>query len=213
MIDDVGAGALIDFSQFGFEPEPVLKDSIAKGADIVTSSADKLIGSSQGGIILGRAKLIDAVRRNQFARIVRVGKLTLAALEATLKLFLDESIALSELPTLKMLRRDASEISRQAEYIVEKLNKSISGATITTISGFSQMGSGSLPTQNLTTALVAMQSGKFNSELLAQKLRQNDTPIFTRIQNDQVLIDPRTLLSGDDKIVIEALIKIFNQTS
>jgi len=213
MIDDVGAGALIDFSQFGFEPEPTLSESIAKGADIVTSSADKLIGASQGGIILGKEKLINAVRKNQFARIVRVGKLTLAALEATLKLFLDESIALREVPTLKMLRRDASEISRQAEGMAEELNNSISDAAITTVSGFSQMGSGSLPTQNLATKLVSLQPQQFSAESLAHCLRRHNTPIFTRIQNDQVLIDPRTLLSGDDKIVIEALIKIFNQKS
>jgi len=213
MIDDVGAGALIDFAQFGFEPEPTLSESIAKGADIVTSSADKLIGSSQGGIILGRAKLIDAVRKNQFARIVRVGKLTLVALEATLKLFLDESVALREVPTLKMLRRGTSEISRQAEHMVQELNKSVSSVDITTISGFSQMGSGSLPTQNLATTLVSIQTQNFSAESLAYCLRQHSTPIFTRIQNDQVLIDPRTLLSGDDKIVIDALIKIFSKKS
>jgi len=213
MIDDVGAGALIDFSQFGFEPEPTLHESIAKGADIVTSSADKLIGASQGGIILGRAKLIDAVRKNQFARIVRVGKLTLAALEATLKLFLDESIALREVPTLRMLRRDSSEIAEQAERMVLDLKNSISGIAVTTICGFSQMGSGSLPAQNLATTLVALQPEQISAESLAQKLRQNITPIFTRIQNDQVLIDPRTLLSGDEMIVVEALIEIFSQKS
>ena len=209
MIDDVGAGALVDFSQFGFEPEPTLSESIAKGADIVTSSADKLIGASQGGIILGRAKLIDAVRKNQFARIVRVGKLTLAALEATLKLFLDESIALREVPTLKMLRRDASEIAEQAERMAMELNKNISGVAVTTICGFSQMGSGSLPAQNLATTLVSLHPEQISAESLAQRLRQNSTPIFTRIQNDQVLIDPRTLLSGDYEIVIEALRGIF----
>jgi L-seryl-tRNA(Ser) seleniumtransferase len=209
MIDDVGAGALIDFSQFGFEPEPTLSESIAKGADIVTSSADKLIGSSQGGIILGREKLINAVRKNQFARIVRVGKLTLAALEATLKLFLDESVALREVPTLQMLRRNASEISKQAEHMAQELNKSVSGVDVTTISGFSQMGSGSLPTQSLVTTLVSLRPQQFSVESLAHCLRQFKTPIFTRIQNDQVLIDPRTLLSGDDEIVIEALCRIF----
>ncbi len=209
MIDDVGAGALIDFSQFGFEPEPTLSESIAKGADIVTSSADKLIGASQGGIILGRAKLIDAVRKNQFARIVRVGKLTLTALEATLKLFLDESIALREVPTLKMLRRDSSEIAKQAERLALELSKSVSGVAVTTICGFSQMGSGSLPAQNLATTLVALQPEKISAESLAQQLRQYSTPIFTRIRNDQVLIDPRTLLSGDDEIVVKALHEIF----
>ena len=211
MIDDVGAGALIDFSQFGFEPEPILSESIAKGADIVTSSTDKLIGASQGGIILGRAKLIDAVRKNQFARIVRVGKLTLTVLEATLKLFLDESIAIREVPTLQMLRRDSSEIVKHADDLVLNLNENVSGVAITTISGFSQMGSGSLPAQNLATTLVALRPEHISVESLAQKLRQYSTPIFTRIQNDQVLIDPRTLQNGDDRIIVEALVEILVQ--
>jgi len=208
MIDDVGAGALIDFSQFGFEPEPTLTESISKGADIVTSSADKLIGASQGGIILGRAELIEAVRKNQFARIVRVGKLTLVVLEATLKLFLDESIALSQVPTLQMLRRNDSEIAKKAERLASQLGKGISDSTITTVPGFSQMGSGSLPTQNLATTLVAIRPEKISAESLASRLRRYSTPIFTRIQNDQVLIDPRTLLGGDDKIIIKALLEI-----
>lgn len=210
MIDDVGAGALIDFSQFGFEPEPTLTESISKGADIVTSSADKLIGASQGGIILGKAELIGALRKNQFARIVRVGKLTLAALEATLKLFLDESMALSQVPTLQMLRRDTSEIAKKARRLASHLGKSISNSAVTTTPGFSQMGSGSLPTQNLATTLVAIRPEKISADSLAKQLRQYSTPIFTRIQNDQVLIDPRTLLSGDDKIVIKALLEILD---
>ena len=213
MIDDVGAGALIDFSQFGFEHEPTLAESIDKGADIVTASADKLIGASQGGIILGKSKLIDAVRKNQFARIVRVGKLTLATLEATLKLFLDESIALAEVPTLKMLRRDASEIANQAKRLVSQLNKSISGAEITGIAGFSQMGSGSLPAQDLATTLVALRPEKISAESLAKQLRQYTTPIFARIHSDQVLIDPRTLLPGDDKILVRALTEILGRTA
>ncbi|MBA7612779.1 L-seryl-tRNA(Sec) selenium transferase [subsurface metagenome] len=208
MIDDVGSGALIDFTRFGFEPEPILSESISKGADIVTASADKLIGASQGGIILGKAKLINAIRNNQFARIVRVGKLTLAALEATLKLFLDESIALCQVPTLQMLMRDLSNVTDEARRIASQLTKRISDAAVTTISGFSQMGSGSLPTQNLATTLVAIRPEKISATSLTKQLRHYSTPIFTRIQNEQVLIDPRTLRDGDDKILIEALLKI-----
>jgi L-seryl-tRNA(Ser) seleniumtransferase len=213
MIDDVGAGALIDFSQFGFEPEPTLTESIRAGADIVTASADKLIGAAQGGIILGRAKLISAIRKNQFARIVRVGKLTLAALEATLKLFLDESIALSEVPTLRMLRRDTSEITKHVKRLTSQLSKAVSGVAVSTVPGFSQMGSGSLPTQNLPTTLVALRPEKVSAESLAKQLRRYSTPIFTRIQDDRVLIDPRTLLGGDDKVLVEALIGILGQRS
>ncbi len=211
MIDDVGAGALVDFSLFGFAPEPTLTESIRTGADIVTSSADKLIGASQGGIILGKAKLINAVRKNQFARIVRVGKLTLAVLEATLKLFLDETVALCEVPTLKMLRRDLSEITDQAEQMASDLAGATSNAAVTTTSGFSQMGSGSLPTQNLATTLVAIRPKKISAESLAKQLRRHNIPIFTRIQNDQVLVDPRTLRKGDDKIVLEALLQILGR--
>jgi len=213
MIDDVGAGALVDFSQFGFEPEPMLAKSISEGADLVTASADKLIGASQGGIILGKAELVNAVRKNQFARIVRVGKLTLATLEATLKLFLDESLALAEVPTLRMLRRDTSEIAKQAERMVSQLSKSISDANIATIAGFSQMGSGSLPTQELATTLVAVRPEKISAESLAKRLRQYRTPIFARIHNDRILIDSRTLLAGDDKIIVKALSAILGQAN
>ncbi|MBN1972110.1 MAG: L-seryl-tRNA(Sec) selenium transferase [Sedimentisphaerales bacterium] len=211
MMDDVGAGALIDFSQFGFEPEPTLADSIRKGADIVTSSADKLIGASQGGIILGKTKLIEAVRKNQFARIVRVGKLTLAALEATLKLFLDEAVALREVPTLQMLMRKASEIAKEADDLVQKMKTISADFEISAISGFSQMGSGSLPTQNLVTTLAAVKPKKISSEVLAQQLRQYTTPVFARIQNDQVLFDPRTLLNGDKEIILKAMTEIFSK--
>ncbi|MHC4659560.1 MAG: L-seryl-tRNA(Sec) selenium transferase [Planctomycetota bacterium] len=208
MIDDVGSGALIDFSKFGFEYEPTLGDSISAGADIVTASADKLIGATQGGIILGKAGLIKAIRTNQFARIVRAGKLTLAALEATLMLWLDESVALSEVPTLQMLVRDLTDITRQAKRIASKLRKSVSGAVITTLAGFSQMGSGSLPTQNLTTTLVAIQPESITDETLATHLRRYSTPIFARVQNGRVLIDPRTLRNSDEKILVEALLDI-----
>ena len=213
MIDDVGAGALVDFSQFGFEPEPMLAQSISEGADLVTASADKLIGASQGGIILGKAELIGAVRKNQFARIVRVGKLTLATLEATLKLFLDESLAMAEVPTLKMLRRNTADIAEQAERLASQLSNGISGAEVANIPGFSQMGSGSLPAQNLATTLVAVRPVKISAESLARQLRLYSTPIFARIQNDQVLIDPRTLLPGDDKVIAKALLDILGQLS
>jgi L-seryl-tRNA(Ser) seleniumtransferase len=203
MIDDVGAGALIDFSQFGFEPEPTLPDSVRTGADIITSSADKLIGASQGGIILGRKALIEKVRKNQFARIVRVGKLTMAVLEATLKLFLDEAVALREVPTLQMLQRSPEQIREHAERLVAALREK--NVNVATISGFSQMGSGSLPAQNLPTTLVAITPQGIGAEALAQRLRLHDTPVFARIQNEQVLLDPRTLRTGDDEIVIEAV--------
>ncbi len=205
LIDDVGAGALIDFSRFGFEPEPTLPQSIEHGADIVTCSADKLIGAAQGGIILGKKKWIDAIRKNQFARIVRVGKLTLAALEATLKLFLDEAVALREVPTLQMLRRGSEDLRAHAERLAAALGEAAPAANVTTTPGFSQMGSGSLPTQNLATTLVALAPRRISAELLAKRLRVHTPPIVARIQNDRVLLDPRTLREGDDALILKAV--------
>jgi L-seryl-tRNA(Ser) seleniumtransferase len=206
LIDDVGAGPLVDFSRFGFDPEPTLQESVAAGADLITASADKLIGASQGGIILGRTSLIQAVRKNPLARVVRVGKLTLAVLEATLSLFLDEDRALREVPTLRMLRRSLADIAAQAERIAQVVRQQTSGATITTIDGFSQMGSGSLPTQNLPTRLACVRSESVEAGELAARLRRHEPPVFARVHKGQALFDPRTLLDDEEAILVQALI-------
>jgi L-seryl-tRNA(Ser) seleniumtransferase len=210
-IDDLGAGPLVDFSQFGFDKEPTLQESVQAGADLITASADKLIGGSQGGIILGRANLIQAIRKNPLARIVRVGKLTLAALEATLSLFLDEAQALEEVPTLRMLRRGLAELSAQADRIAESIRGRTSRAVVTTIDGFSQMGSGSLPTQDLPTRLVAIKSESVEPGELALRLRRHAPPIFARVHKGQVLVDPRTLLEGEEPVLVEAIVHAFEQ--
>jgi L-seryl-tRNA(Ser) seleniumtransferase len=210
LIDDVGAGSLIDMSQFGFDPEPTLSQSVAAGSDIITSSADKLIGASQGGIILGKADWIARIRKNQFARIVRVGKLTLAALEATLKLFMDERLALKSVPSLAMIVRRPEDLQAVAQEMVRQLG-TVKNAIIKIQPGYSQTGSGSLPTQNLPTTLLAITPTTISEQDMAQRLRQHTPPIFTRIQNDQVLIDPRTLQAGEDAIVIEAVTSILNE--
>jgi L-seryl-tRNA(Ser) seleniumtransferase len=206
LIDDVGAGSLVDFSRFGFTPEPTLPESVREGADLVTSSADKLIGASQGGIILGKAKWIAAIRSSPLARIVRVGKLTLAALEATLTLFLDESLALREVPTLRMLNRNLSELAEQAQHICQEIGRRGHSAIVTTIDGSSQMGSGSLPTQNLATRLVAISPTTIEPDELALQLRRHTPPVFTRIHKGQLLIDPRTLQDGEEDVLVDALV-------
>lgn len=208
LIDDVGAGSLVDMSQFGFEPEPTLRQSVAAGSDIITSSADKLIGASQGGIILGREDLIAAIRKNQFARIVRVGKLTLAALEATLKLFLDLKLALQRVPTLEMILRKPEDLKSAAEKMASRLGLANIQAEVGASPGFSQTGSGSLPDQNLATTLLVIAPKDMAAQALVEKLRQYRPPIIARIQNEQILIDPRTLRKGEDTVIVEALSQI-----
>ncbi len=206
--DDVGAGSLIDFSKYGFQKEPTLADSVNDGADIITASGDKLIGASQAGIILGTTDIIKRIRKNQFARIVRAGKMTLAVLEATLKLFLDEEKAKQDVPTLRMLLRPADSIGKQTQRMITKLRKAKLACTIESVDGFSQTGSGSLPAQNLPTKLVCLKPESMSSVKLANRLRHCPVPIFTRIQDDSVLIDPRTLLDGDEKIICDSLTEI-----
>ncbi len=207
MIDDVGAGSLIDVARFGFEPEPTLMDSLRAGADLVTSSADKLIGAAQGGIILGRKPLVDAVRKNPLARIVRLGKLSLAVLEATLALFLDREDAIRRVPTLRMLARPLGDISEQADRIAAALRQRRIQAEVAVIDGFSQMGSGSLPAQNLPTRLVALSPHAASVGDVARKLRVGTPSVVTRVNADRVLIDSRTLLEGDEAALIDALIE------
>lgn len=207
LFDDAGAGSLVDFSRYGFEKEPTLMESVEAGADVITSSGDKLIGASQAGIILGRSGIIQKVRKNQFARIVRVDKFTLAALEATLTLFLDEAAALEKVPALRLMLRGAGDIHAQAERIAATVQAACPAAAVSLRAGFSQAGSGSLPGQNLPTTLVAIASPKLSATALANRLRHSATPVFTRIGEDRVLIDPRTLLDGDEAILVEALVE------
>ncbi|MGA2679363.1 MAG: L-seryl-tRNA(Sec) selenium transferase [Sedimentisphaerales bacterium] len=210
MIDDVGSGTMIDFSRFGFAPEPIIIESIQKGADIVTCSGDKLIGASQAGIIAGKTNLIEKIRKNQFMRIVRPGKLTLAALEATLEIFLDEQQALTEIPTIEMLLRDKGRIAKQAQRMVKKIKSSAKHAEVMTIDGFSQMGSGSLPAQDIPTCLIAIKPANMDAETFATRLRSWAMPIFARIEKEVVLIDPRTLRTDDEKEIVEAIVNILS---
>ena len=213
LIDDLGAGALIDFSRFGFEREPLLAESVRAGADVITCSGDKLIGSSQAGLILGKAALLEKIRKDPLARMVRAGKLTLSVLEATLECFLEEGTAMREVPTLRMLARPLADLDRQAGQMAQAIQQRAPGASAAVIDGFSQMGSGSLPGQDLPTRLVAISHPSIKPEELSRRLRGSKPPVFARIQQDQLLIDPRTLLGGEDTIAIEAIIHALAQSA
>ena len=207
LIDDIGAGALVDLSRFGFEKEPTIQESLRDGADLVLSSADKLIGGPQGGIILGRADLVASIRKSPLARIVRVDKLTLAALDATLRLFLDADNAWEAIPTLRMLRRPIADVAAEAEALCRNLRASIARpAEITLEEGCSFLGGGSLPEQELPTRLVAIRIEPPGATELASRLRRGSPAIFARIHDDRLLIDPRTLLSGEGDEVVAAVL-------
>lgn len=198
VMDDVGSGVLIDLSRFGLPAEPTVQASVAAGADIVTFSGDKLLGGPQAGIIVGRQDLIDRIRRHPLNRALRIDKLTLAALEATLRLYLDEQAALREIPTLAMLTADPVALRAQAENLVRELTTAVgAAAAVETIVGFSAVGGGALPEVQLPTTLVAVRPHERTVAALEEALRQRPLPVLARIQDNALLLDVRTLRAGE----------------
>jgi L-seryl-tRNA(Ser) seleniumtransferase len=203
---DLGSGALIDLQKYGFLHEPTVQESIQAGVDVVTFSTDKLLGGPQGGIIAGKKKWIEPIKKNPLTRALRVGKLTIAALEATLRLYLEEELALKKIPVLKM-------ILTPLEIIEERCKKVINNASSETrvcmnlsmVDGFSEMGGGSLPGEEISTKLVCIHSEKINAIDLANKLRNSIPPIFTRIEQDRVLLDMRTVYDEEVDVISRAL--------
>ena len=205
VIDDIGSGNLVDMKHFALPEEPTAQRSISAGADVVTFSADKLIGGPQGGIILGSKPMIDRIRKNPLARALRVGKLTLAALEATLQLFRDRGLLLSEHPTWRMLTCPAEQLHKQAKLLARRLSKLDDQLDVEIIGGASQTGSGSLAGRDLPTYLVALRTEKLSADELARRLRTAETPVVARIQDDAVVLDVRTIGVDEHQIVAEML--------
>ena len=210
MADDIGSGCLVDVTEFGLPPEPLVQDSIRDGADLVCFSGDKMMGGPQCGIIVGKKKYIDIIKKNPLVRAFRCGKLTYSALEATLKLFLDKDTLPSRHPVLRLLVRKADEIGRKERAFLRKIKPLLEGkCQAKVVNGFSQMGSGSLPGRDIPTKIVEFEPSGMTVNELADRLRWNNPPIFTRIENERVVMDFRTVFSEDNQYIAEALKKIF----
>ncbi|MEM8885090.1 MAG: L-seryl-tRNA(Sec) selenium transferase [Planctomycetota bacterium] len=204
VMDDLGAGALVEL-----DPEPPITASIEAGADLITCSGDKLIGGAQSGIILGSKHWIDKVRRNPLFRTYRVDKMTLTVLEATLRLFLEPDGPGDGHPTWRMLRTDPAELKKRAEALAARIAKELPALTVGTRPDFSQVGSGSLPGESLPTTVVTLQHPERNAAQFARALRLGTVPVFTRIVDESVLCDPRTLLhAGEEDELVAALKEI-----
>jgi L-seryl-tRNA(Ser) seleniumtransferase len=196
VVDDLGSGTFIDTAPFGLEHEPTVQESLNQGADLVTFSGDKLLGGPQAGIIVGRKDLVDKLKKHPLARAIRADKLALASLSATLLHYLKDE-ALVEIPVWQMIsaREQALE-----ERVLDWLSATGEGELI---SGESTVGGGSLPGQVLPTVLLALPGS--NPVKLLARLREADPPVIGRIQNDRVVLDPRTVLKQQEPILIEIL--------
>lgn len=205
LLDDVGSGALLDLAAHGLPGEPLLADEIRAGADVVTASADKLLGGPQGGILLGRRRLVQSMKRDPLYRALRVGKYTLAALEATLKLFRDPATLEARHPTTAMLLARPAGLRARAEALAARIRAAAPGAEAAVRDDASEAGSGALPAVPLPTSVVALSVPGLAAEALARALRLSGPPVFTRIRDGKVLLDPRTILEGQDILVARAV--------
>jgi len=208
-ITDLGSGNLIDLQKYGLPHEPTVRETLENGADLVTFSGDKLLGGPQAGIILGRKDLVEAIKKNQLSRALRIDKLTLLALEETLTLYRDERAAVNEIPTLEMICQSYDGLDKKAQKLTEMLAGSeTENYTLERIDGCSKIGGGALPLQELPTRLLCLTPKKMSAQEMEGWLRSYDPPIIVRIETDQVLLDMRTIQERELKTVAQALKKL-----
>jgi len=225
-IEDLGSGVLLPTEKYGLCHEPAIGEVLAEGADIVTCSGDKLLGGPQCGLILGRKELLEACKKHPLARALRVGKLTLVALQATLLHYL-RGEAEEKIPIWKMCSQDNEEIAVRAAAVMRYLGEGVAGQRvgqaagqvghcslllphlcIETIAGRSPVGGGSLPGETLPTTLISISDrghGRFKADKLAAVLRTGRPPVVARVEEGRLLIDLRTVLPEQDKLLAEAL--------
>ena len=205
VIDDVGSGALVDFTRFGLSGEPLPRESIAAGADLTLFSGDKLLGGPQAGIIAGRKQWIQKIEKDPLMRAFRLDKMTLAALEATLRLYLNESRALNEVPVLAMLSIPLSELHARAEGMAQRLNAA-PGFRAAAREDSAYVGGGSLPDQTMPTWVVEVEADGVSETELARRLRTGETPVMGRLQGGKLLLDMRTILVEQDATILKAVV-------
>ncbi|NLA12022.1 MAG: L-seryl-tRNA(Sec) selenium transferase [Firmicutes bacterium] len=205
-VEDLGSGLLFDLTRYGLPPEPLVQDSIAAGMDLVTFSGDKLLGGPQAGIIVGREKLIRKIRTNQLARALRVDKLTVAALEATLRLYLDERKAMQAIPALRALTIPLSRLRERAEALAAPLKERFGEEGVRLWEGSSRVGGGALPAAELPTVLLSLSTPRLGSSGLARRLRCGDPAVLVRLQRERLLLDLRTVDPGQDGLLLAAIL-------
>ncbi len=206
VVEDLGSGSLYDLSLIGLPYEPTVQESIQKGVDLVTFSGDKLLGGPQAGIIAGKKKWMDRIKKNPLARIVRCDKTTIMAMTSVLDLYMNSKNVVEKIPVLKMMALKESELYDKALELNELINSIFEGRIITEIvDDLDEIGGGSLPGVILKGKAVALVPRDLSVNVFQEKLRQAEIPVICRIHKDRVLINVRTLTTKEYPLVIEAI--------
>lgn len=205
VFEDLGSGNLFDFSPYRLMPEPTVQQVLKNGVDVVSFSGDKLLGGPQAGIIVGRKDYVERIKKNQLNRALRIDKMTLAALEATLRLYLDPAVARAQVPTLAMITASADELRAKARRLRRKLAVLADVADIGIRNGFSRVGGGSFPEQDLPTVLVTVRPRGMDLEALRQGLLSADIPVIGRVEEDAFCLDPRTVMAEEFGLLTRAI--------
>ena len=199
--EDAGSGAIFDLSKYGLDDEPIIPESVAAGADVVTFSGDKLLGATQSGLIVGRSSAIQTLRKHPLYRALRVSKIIYAVIEANLESFRRET-AFKEIPVLQMISMSAETLKKRTENFVDKLKGNLN---FEIIKGFSVIGGGSAPNTKLETFLLSVRHKKYSANQIEELLRKSKPPVIARILEDKLLIDLRTVSEYEEKFLLEIL--------
>jgi len=213
LVHDIGSGAMIDFAQFGCQAEPVASASVQAGADLVLWSGDKLLGGPQAGIIVGGKRWIDLVVKHPLNRALRVDKVTLAALRATLGLYRHLDQAKQAIPLLQFLSTPVEQLKQRAEKIADKIHPQLSGWDITTAPDQAFVGGGSVPQQAITSWCLAISSATYNLAALARELRLGSPAIVPRTQRDQVLLGMHGVFPSQDDLLPDTLLQAMERVT
>jgi len=205
IIDDIGSGALVNLGEFGLAGEPSVSDSIREGADVVLFSGDKLLGGPQCGIILGKQEFVERIEQHPMTRALRVDKITLAALAATLRLYRYSEQAKQRLPLLRLLGTTAASLRVRAESMARKLGQFASIAQVDSREDTAFLGGGAVPAQKIPTWCVRILPASRTLDAFAHALRTCKTPIVGRIQQDRFILDLRTVFPAQDQQLVQAV--------
>lgn len=211
VIEDLGSGVLIDLSKYGLTYEPTVQESVAKGADVVCFSGDKLFGGPQAGIIVGKKKYIDMMKKNQLTRALRIDKFTAAALELVLQEYLSEEQAVQHIPVLRMITEPLDEVARRARSLARTIRSTDVPAKVDVVSCESQIGGGSLPMERIPSMAVAIRPKHESVAALEDQMRHLTVPMIPRTVNDTIMLDVRTIETEDFKLIAAELQELLGQ--